>query len=232
VDLLLQKVPGRQSASHLKIQEGKHEEKRQKLIEQASKPVELESLQGKPVHLVLHGDITIKKPAPQKSLMFRFHTKKAKEILELKEIPRVHLTLEALHLRVNDTIIYERSIDRILLSRQREDWMLQVSHDVQTLGRLILAFDAPDAIEKWHRTKFRKKLIKGSDWFFKDHKCSIHDIQIRVREAIGDTIFLRAELVAEGHEQSDCCSTSVRAGDPGRRLKIRARYSTEQGTVE
>jgi hypothetical protein len=53
-----------------------------------------------------------------------------------------------------------------------------------------------------------------------------------VREAIGDIIFLRAEIVAEGHEQSDCCSTSVRAGDPGRRLKIRARYSTEQGTVE
>jgi hypothetical protein len=101
------------------------------------------SLQGKPVHLVLHGDVTIKKPAPQKSLMFRLHTKKAKEILELKEIPRVHLTLEALHLRVNDTIIYERSIDRILLSRQHEDWMLQVSHDVQTLGRLIPAFDAP-----------------------------------------------------------------------------------------
>jgi hypothetical protein len=110
--------------------------------------------------------------------------------------------------------------------------MLQVSHDVQTLGRLIPAFDAPDAIEKWHRTKFRKKLIKGSDWFFKDHKCSIHDTQIRVCEATGDTIFLRAELVAEGHEQSDCCSTSVRAGDPPRRLKIRARYSTEQGTVE
>jgi hypothetical protein len=90
----------------------------------------------------------------------------------------------------------------------------------------------PTVPRNGNRTEFPKKLLKGSDWFFKDHTCSIHDIQIRVRGAIEDTIFLRAELVAEGHEQSDCCSTSVRAGDPGLRLRIRVRYSTEQGTVE
>lgn len=117
MDLLLQKIAGRQSASHLKILEGKREDKRGKLIEQASKPVELESIQGNLVHLVLHGgDVTIRRPVPQKSLMFRLPKKKAKEILELKEMPHIRLTLEALHLRVNDTIIYKRSIDRILLS--------------------------------------------------------------------------------------------------------------------
>jgi hypothetical protein len=110
--------------------------------------------------------------------------------------------------------------------------MPQVSHEVQALGGSSRAFDGPDGTDKWNRTEFRKKLLKVSNWFFKDHKYSIRNIQIRVREAIGDTIFLRAELIAEGHEQSDCCSTSVRAGDPGHRLRIRVRYSTEQGTVE
>ena len=109
---------------------------------------------------------------------------------------------------------------------------LQVSHNVQALGGSIPAFDATNGTKKSHRTEFRKKVLNSSDWFFKDHECSIHDIQIKLREAIGDTIFLRAELVAEAHEQSDCCCTSVRAGGVGRWLRIRVRYSTEQCTVE
>lgn len=202
-DLLIQKIAGRQSATHLKIQAAKREEKRQKLIEQASEPVKWESIQGKPVHLVPHGDVSIGRPAPLKPLTFRLTTEKAKEILELKETPCVCLTLEALHLRVNEAVVYKRPVDRLLMSGQREDWMLQVSHEVQVLGGSIPASDASANTEKWKTTEFRKKLLGGGDFSFKDHRSTICDIRILVLEAIGDTIFLQAEPVAEGREHSD-----------------------------
>ena len=114
-DLLIQKITGRQSATHLEIQAAKREEKRQKLIEQASEPVNLESIHGKQVHLVPQGKVSIRRSAPLKPLMFRLTIEKAKEILELKETPRVRLTLEALHLCVNEAIVYKRPIDRLLM---------------------------------------------------------------------------------------------------------------------
>lgn len=118
------------------------------------------------------------------------------------------------------------------MSGQREDWMLQVSHKVQVLGGSIPASDASANTEKWKTTEFRKKLLGGGDFSFKDHRSTICDIRTLVLEAIGDTIFLQAELVAEGREHSDWCCTSLQAGDPGRRLGIRVRYGTERGMVE
>ena len=47
--------------------------------------------------------------------MFRLTIEKTKEILELKETPHVRLTLEALHLCVNEAIVYKRPIDRLLM---------------------------------------------------------------------------------------------------------------------
>ena len=92
--------------------------------EELDEPFAPESIQRKPVHLVASGTVEIRRSASQQPLRFRLSTAKAKEILVLKGIPRLHLTLEAVQLCVQKTVVYERSIERLLMSEQREEWML------------------------------------------------------------------------------------------------------------
>ena len=86
--------------------------------------------------------------------------------------------------------IDETSIERLLISEQREEWMLQVSSELETLGGSIPGPNAFVVNEKWMRTEFRKKLLGGSDFHFKDQVSTVQLIVIRIPEAIGDTIFL------------------------------------------
>ena len=201
-------------------------------LEELDKPIALESIQGKTVHLVANGTVKIRRSASQQPLRFRLSTAKAKEILVLKEIPRLRLTLEAVQLCVQKTVVYERSIERLLMSEQREEWMLQVSSELEILGGSIPGPNAFIGNEKWMRTEFRNKLLGGSDFHFKDQVSTVQLIVIRIPEAIGDTIFLQGELVPARCEHPDWCCTSHQADDPGRRLGIKVRYSTKQGMVE
>ena len=201
-------------------------------LEELDEPFAPESIQGKPVHLVANGTVKIRRSALQQPLRFRLSTAKAKEILVLKEIPCLYLTLEAVQLCVQKTVVYERSIERLLMSEQREEWMLQVLSELETLGGSIPGPNAFVGNEKWMRTEFRNKLLGGSDFHFKDQVSTVQLIVIRIPEAIGDTIFLQGELVPARCEHPDWCCTSHQADDPGRRLGIKVRYSTKQGMVE
>ena len=130
--------------------------------EELDEPIALESIQGKPVHLVANGTVKIRRSASQQPLRFRLSTAKSKEILVLKEIPRLRLTLEAVQLCVQKTFVYERSIERLLMSEQRKEWMLQVSSELETLGGSIPGPNAFVGNEKWMRTEFRNKLLGGT----------------------------------------------------------------------
>lgn len=71
------------------------------------------------------------------------------------------------------TVVYERSIERLLTSEQREEWMLQVSSTLETLGGSIPDPNAFVGKEKWIRTEFRTKLLGGSDFHIKDQVSTV-----------------------------------------------------------
>lgn len=142
-------------------------------LQELDEPIGLESIQGKPVHIVGNGTVKIRRSASQQPLRFRLSTAKAKEILVLKEIPCLHLTLEAVQLCVQKTVVYERSIERLLMSEQREEWMLQVSSELKTLGGSIPDPNAFVGNEKWMRTEFRNELLGGSNLHFEDQVCTV-----------------------------------------------------------
>ena len=71
---------------------------------------------------------------------------------------------------VNEAVVYKRLIDGLLMSGQREDWMLQVLHEVQVLGGSIPASDASANTEKWNTTEYRKNLLGGGDFPFEGDK--------------------------------------------------------------
>lgn len=68
-------------------------------------PIALESFQGKHVHLAANDTVKTRRSASQQPLQFRLFTAKAKEILVLKEIPRLCLTLEAVQLCVQKSVV-------------------------------------------------------------------------------------------------------------------------------
>lgn len=68
-------------------------------------PIALRSFHGKHVHLAANDTVKTRRSASQQPLQFRLSTAKAKEILVLKEIPRLCLTLEAVQLCVQKSVV-------------------------------------------------------------------------------------------------------------------------------
>jgi hypothetical protein len=190
------------------------------------------SIEGKPVRVTPRGWVSIERSPSQPPLRLRTSDNAAKDIRRFNKVPTLHLTGDAVQIQLDGIVLYKRSVERLLMSKGRADWFVQLLSEHQSLGAPAPSFSPFVGDKSWGTSELRNRLLRGSDFHLKDKVATIILVVISVREAIGDTVFIQAELAAEGAVHKNCCGRQHISGDPGERLALRIRYRTLDGEEE
>lgn len=204
---------------------------------------------GKTVAVLRCG--AVKLSSPIFTLRFRMAVDSAKAIISLKEEPRIYFDADGIVLRINDRIVYQKPIERLLTSINGEEWLVQITNELRALtancalkdGRppTSLVVKPHDARlgARWKNGELQRKLIEGSIFpctemsnIAKVGRVYFRGVQLYIpREANFDTVFVQCDLVPEGLRHPNMCPSACEDGDPAIRLGIRIRYNT-QGSNE
>jgi hypothetical protein len=211
---------------------------------------------GKKVVVLRSGVVKLIKSSRHIRLRFRLSNKVAKRILGLAKDPTVHFSPQEVNLRIDDHIVYRKSIERLLASVEGAEWLIQIVHELEALqGKPAPADDserkAPgDELpvpahdsrlgSNWKNGELRRRLRHGSIFpcariynKTKIGRVYFRSIQLHVpEEADFDTVFIQCDLAPNGSRHSNACATSLRADDAANRLGVKLRFNSKVDNKE
>lgn len=181
-------------------------------------------------------------------LKFRLANKTAKEILKLGETLRIFFSVRELSILVNENVVYQKPIERLLASAEGPAWFSQIMHEINGIknsktGPRNTQETAIHDIQRiehhaglgsgWKKGELRRKLLEG-DLFHCGRgningrlygRVSFRGIQIWIpEEADAASVWIHCFMVPMGSQHpSQCCNTGP-LDDPCRRLGVKIRY--------
>lgn len=199
----------------------------------------------------------VRLPNATHPLRFRTGRAQAKEILAAGGVPKIHFTPTSIEIRVEDKVIYEKPIERLLASLEGGAWLCQLLHEKECLQRskiddkqkdeapqsdLLLISRKPQLNQgcAWKNGELKRKLLQGAKFHCKgltkkgqvvEKRVYFRGVQITVpMEADVETVSIQASIVPEGttHEH-ECIRKGGEVDDPAHRLGIMVKCNTLHG---
>lgn len=197
----------------------------------------------------------VKLSSPVFTLRFRMAVDSAKAIISLKEEPKIYFNPDEIVLQINDRIVYQKPIERLLTSANGDEWLVQITNELRALkanhalkenhpfasfASLVVKPHDPRLGARWKSGELHRKLIQGSIFpctelsnIAKVGRVYFRGVQLYIpREADFDTVFVQCDLVPEGLRHPNMCPSFCEDGDPATRLGIRIRFHSQESNEQ
>ncbi|RAK99169.1 uncharacterized protein BO80DRAFT_478634 [Aspergillus ibericus CBS 121593] len=203
---------------------------------------------GKAVVVLKSGYVKLAAPAHDFRLHFRMAAREARRILALQKETKIYFFPYEVVLRVDNSTVYRKPIERLLASVHGEEWLVQIVSELKVIqGGLAKETGSGQVIPEarlaviphdnrlgnsWRNGELQRKLSIGSIFpcteisnSAKVGRVYFKGLQLYVpQKADFNTVFVQCDLVPEGFRHPNACPAESDTNDPANRLGIRVCY--------
>lgn len=221
---------------------------------------DLETFHGAGVVVQTNGTVKLVGHCEVNVLRFRMERKAAQDLMKLGT-PSILFSINEIHLKIENEVVYRKPIERLLASAQGPRWLAQIHHEMAVMRNMRACYNdgiqAPAGFQQfllqrssvsntagtqWKNGELQRKLLQGSVMSCNlmkngtdQGRVCVRGVQFLVpKDADFKTVSLRCEVAPEGTEHEKKCAISLKKDDPAYRLGVMVKYTSkqDQGTRE